>query len=72
MVDPARVGDGSTTMFLAGDDAEARATVRALLEALGWQDIVEFEELSARPRDGDVAAAVGAADGTARESPTST
>lgn len=47
MVEPARVGDGATTMFLAGDDADARATVRALLGALGWQDIVEFEELSA-------------------------
>jgi 8-hydroxy-5-deazaflavin:NADPH oxidoreductase len=47
MVDPSRVGDGSTTMFLAGDDADARSTVRELLEALGWQDVVEFEELSA-------------------------
>jgi 8-hydroxy-5-deazaflavin:NADPH oxidoreductase len=47
MVDPARVGDGSTTMFLAGDDADARSTVRDLLVALGWRDIVEFEELSA-------------------------
>lgn len=47
MVDPGRVGDGSTTMFLAGDDADARATVRGLLEELGWQDVVEFEELSA-------------------------
>jgi len=47
MVDPSRVGDGSTTMFLAGDDASARSIVRGLLDALGWQDVVEFEELSA-------------------------
>lgn len=47
MVDPSRVGDGSTTMFLAGDDVSARSTVRELLGALGWQDVVEFEELSA-------------------------
>jgi 8-hydroxy-5-deazaflavin:NADPH oxidoreductase len=47
MVDPARVGDGSTTMFVAGDDADARSLVRGLLEALGWRDVVEFEELSA-------------------------
>ena len=47
MVDPARVGDAATTMFLAGDDADARARVRELLGALGWQDIVEFEDLSA-------------------------
>lgn len=47
MVDPSRIGDGSTTMFLAGDDASARAAVRELLGQLGWQDVVEFEELSA-------------------------
>jgi predicted dinucleotide-binding enzyme len=47
MVDPARVGEGDTTMFVAGDDAAARATVVALLGALGWRDIVEFAELSA-------------------------
>ena len=47
MVDPSRVGDGSTTMFLAGDDASARSAVRELLGELGWQDVVEFEELSA-------------------------
>lgn len=47
MVDPSQVGDGDTTMFLAGDDASARSTVRELLGALGWRDVVEFEELSA-------------------------
>jgi hypothetical protein len=47
MVDPARVGGGSTTMFVAGDDAGARAVVRELLQALGWRDVIEFEDLSA-------------------------
>ena len=47
MVDPARVGEGDTTMFLASDHASARALVRGLLEDLGWRDVVEFEELSA-------------------------
>ena len=47
MVDPARVGDGDTSVFVAGDDAEARAVVRGLLEELGWRDIVEFESLFA-------------------------
>lgn len=47
MVNPQRVGDGRTTMFVAGDDAEARATVMALLEEFGWRDVIEFEELSA-------------------------
>jgi 8-hydroxy-5-deazaflavin:NADPH oxidoreductase len=47
MVDPGKVGDGETTVFAASDDAEARAVVVALLEQLGWRDVVEFEELAA-------------------------
>jgi predicted dinucleotide-binding enzyme len=47
MVDPGKVGDGDTTVFVASDDAEARAVAVALLEQLGWRDIVEFDELSA-------------------------
>lgn len=47
MVDPARVGDGTTTMFVAGDDAGARAVVVSLLTALGWRDVIEFEDLAA-------------------------
>ncbi|HEY0776286.1 MAG TPA: NAD(P)-binding domain-containing protein [Nocardioidaceae bacterium] len=47
MVDPTRVGDGGTTMFVAGDDAGARGVVVSLLQAFGWRDLIEFEELSA-------------------------
>lgn len=47
MVDPGRVGDGDTTVFVAGDDADARAVARGLLEELGWRDVVEFDDLSA-------------------------
>ena len=46
MVDPSRLPE-STTMFLAGDDADARAVVRGLLGELGWVDVVEFEALDA-------------------------
>jgi predicted dinucleotide-binding enzyme len=46
MVDPARLPE-QTTMFLAGDDADARAIVRGLLGELGWIDVVEFETLDA-------------------------
>ncbi len=45
MVDPASLGDGDTTIFAAGDDAEARQQVVGLLRELGWQDIVELEGL---------------------------
>lgn len=47
MADPGRVGDGRTTMFVAGDDAQARRLVVTLLEDLGWRDVIEFEALSA-------------------------
>jgi len=45
MVDPASLGDGDTTIFAAGDDAEARQLVVGLLRELGWQDIIELEGL---------------------------
>jgi predicted dinucleotide-binding enzyme len=47
MVDPKRVGDGQTTMFVAGDDPRAREVVVSLLGQLGWWDIIEFGSLSA-------------------------
>lgn len=47
MMAPGRVGDGGTTMFVASDHADARAVVVGLLTALGWRDVIEFEELSA-------------------------
>jgi predicted dinucleotide-binding enzyme len=47
MVDPGRIGDGDTSVFVAGDDADARAVVRGLLEDLGWRDVIEFDSLVA-------------------------
>lgn len=46
MVDPARLAE-ATTIFVAGDDADARGVVRDLLTELGWSDVVEFDALSA-------------------------
>jgi 8-hydroxy-5-deazaflavin:NADPH oxidoreductase len=46
MVDPASLGEGDTSIFVAGDDAEARQLVIGLLGELGWVDIIEFDELS--------------------------
>ena len=45
MVDPSTVGDGDTTVFVAGDDEEARRQVIELLRELGWLDIVELDGL---------------------------
>lgn len=46
MVEPGRLPE-PTTIFVAGDDAEARHLVRGLLVELGWSDIVEFPVLEA-------------------------
>jgi 8-hydroxy-5-deazaflavin:NADPH oxidoreductase len=45
MVDPSAVGDGDTTVFVAGDDEGARQQVTELLRELGWLDIVELDGL---------------------------
>ena len=45
MVAPGSVGDGSTSMFVAGDDAAARAEVAGLLAELGWRDVVHLDGL---------------------------
>jgi predicted dinucleotide-binding enzyme len=45
MVDPDLPG-GPPTMFLAGDDPEAKATVTALLEATGW-DVADLGGIEA-------------------------
>jgi predicted dinucleotide-binding enzyme len=45
MVDPGSLGDGDTTMFVAGDDAEARQVVVGLLREFGWVDVIELDGL---------------------------
>jgi predicted dinucleotide-binding enzyme len=47
MVNPGSVGDGTTTIFVASDHQAARQVAVDLLGSLGWQDIVEFDDLSA-------------------------
>ena len=39
--------DGQHSIFIAADDAGARAEVRTLLEAFGWCDIVDLGDLTA-------------------------
>jgi len=46
MVEPGQVAGGEHTMFLCGNDASARATVRALLESFGWRDIVDLGDIT--------------------------
>jgi 8-hydroxy-5-deazaflavin:NADPH oxidoreductase len=46
MVDPRRLADGDHTVFVSGDDAEAKKTVIALLEAFGHTDVIDLGDLS--------------------------
>jgi hypothetical protein len=44
MVDPASLGE-STTVFVSGDDADAKATVVALLQSFGHDDVIDLGPL---------------------------
>ncbi len=47
MVDPAAVGAGDTTVFVAGNDPAARDVVAGLLGQLGWRDVLDLGDLTA-------------------------
>lgn len=44
MVDPKSLGE-SSTVFVSGDDTEAKATVRSLLESFGHDDVIDLGPL---------------------------
>jgi hypothetical protein len=44
MVDPKSLGE-SSTIFVSGDDAQAKSTVVALLESFGHDDIIDLGPL---------------------------
>jgi 8-hydroxy-5-deazaflavin:NADPH oxidoreductase len=46
MVDPRQLADGEHTMFVCGDDPEAKAQVTGLLEAFGWKDVIDLGGIS--------------------------
>ena len=45
MVDPRSLGE-SSTVFVSGDDAAAKATVAGLLESFGHDDVIDLGDLS--------------------------
>jgi len=47
MVNPAAVADGDTSVFVAGNDPTARATVADLARDLGWSDVIDLGDLTA-------------------------
>ena len=44
MVDPRALGE-SSTIFVSGDDAQSKATVRSLLESFGHDDVIDLGPL---------------------------
>jgi len=45
-VNPNLVGNGDHTVFLSGNDTQAKAQVTELLKELGWQDILDLGDIS--------------------------
>jgi 8-hydroxy-5-deazaflavin:NADPH oxidoreductase len=46
MVNPKAVGGGDHTVFVSGNDKDAKAEVRALLTSFGWSDILDLGDIS--------------------------
>ena len=46
MVDPSQVAEGDHTVFVSGNDADAKAVVTDLLRSFGWVDIVDLGDIS--------------------------
>jgi predicted dinucleotide-binding enzyme len=46
MVDPGSIADGHHTVFVSGDEKEAKREVIALLGAFGWKDVLDLGPLS--------------------------
>ena len=47
MVNPRSLKEGDHTIFVAGDDRDAKAKVSELLKSFGWSDILDLGALSA-------------------------
>ena len=46
MVDPRRLADGDHSVFVSGDDADAKKTVTVLLAELGHRDIIDLGDIT--------------------------
>jgi 8-hydroxy-5-deazaflavin:NADPH oxidoreductase len=47
MLNPGRLAGGDHSVFVCGDDADAKATVTELLRQAGWRDILDLGDLAA-------------------------
>jgi predicted dinucleotide-binding enzyme len=46
MVEPKKLADGDHTIFVSGNDMDAKQTVSKLLETFGWRDIVDLGDIT--------------------------
>jgi predicted dinucleotide-binding enzyme len=46
MVDPAQLAGADHTVFVCGDEAEAKAEVTELLRSFGWADIIDLGDIT--------------------------
>ena len=46
MVYPQRLANGDHSVFVSGNDADAKATVTELLRSFGWQDIIDLGDIT--------------------------
>ena len=46
MVDPAQLAGADHTVFVCGDDTEAKVKVTELLRSFGWQDIIDLGDIT--------------------------
>jgi predicted dinucleotide-binding enzyme len=46
MVDPQQLAGGDHTVFVSGDDANAKAQVVDLLKSFGWSDVIDLGDIS--------------------------
>ena len=46
MVDPAQLATTDHTVFVGGDDAEAKAAVTELLRSFGWTDVIDLGDIT--------------------------
>ena len=46
MVDPAQLAGGDHSVFVSGDDPEAKAAVTDLLRSFGWTDIIDLGDIT--------------------------
>lgn len=47
MVDPQKLAGGDHTMFVAGNDLDAKTSVAGILRSFGWKDVVDVGDITA-------------------------